>query len=256
MNFNNKKFNKWSDDANKELNWYSSDTEQRYRDNLKKNHQLLLNNNWTDNSFTYKFNSSGFRCEEFTDTDSILFLGCSFTQGIGLPVESIFPTIVAKNLNLKCYNLAVHGTSADTAFRLASIYLEKLKPKICVPVLIFEHRLELLQPDTAFYFTGQWSMVGSDKLDVNYRKYYIEFYEKWIIQPENAELNYLKNILAINQLCNQLNIKFYDCRDVYVNDELVSIKDYYQQEPTLARDLIHPGVGMHDKIAHTILSQL
>lgn len=256
MNFNNKVFNKWNDVANKELQWYSSDTEQRYQDNLKSNYNVLLKNNWIDNSFTYKFNSNGFRCKEFTDTDSIMFLGCSFTQGIGLPVDDIFPNLVAKSLNLNCLNLAVHGTSADTAFRLASIYLEKIKPKICIPVLLFEHRLELLQPDTAHYFTGQWSMTGPDKLDSNYRKYYIEFYEKWMIQPENASLNFNKNLLAIQQLCHNQNIKFYKCDSFIDNGKRLTITDNYHTEPTKARDLIHPGVGLHRKIADTILNDL
>ena len=39
-------------------------------------------------AITYKINSQGFRCDEFAaDTNCIVALGCSFTMGIGLPIE-------------------------------------------------------------------------------------------------------------------------------------------------------------------------
>lgn len=263
MQFNNKIFNKWEVNANKELPWFSSDTEERYSNNLKdKNTYIQLrNNDWVHKTFTYKFNSNGFRCEEFTDTDSIMFLGCSVTQGIGLPVDTIFPTIIANELGLRCINLGIEGTSADTGFRLAQIWLEKLRPKICVPAFFFHTRLELLTPESALNFTGQWSMIGADKLDSFYRNYYIQFYEKWFLQPENALLNIDKNLLAIEKMCNNLNIKFIDGVKTYntaANPEKKNhiIKDVFHREPTRARDLIHPGVKFHRRIADSIINKV
>lgn len=249
MNFLKRMFNSWSDVANKELNWYSSDNEQRYQDNLKKHYNDLLKFNWIDNSFTYKFNKYGFRCEEFVDTDNIMFLGCSVTQGIGLPNELIFPNLVAKETKLRCANLAVHGTSADTAFRLATSFADKIKPKIIISVLLFDHRLELLLPDGVQHFTGQWSMVGNTKLDSTYRKNYIEFYEKWMMKPENAFLNYNTNVLALKKYCNTKNIK-------YINYDSNSFGIDATAYPTKARDLIHPGIEYHQIAANKILKDI
>lgn len=247
MNFTTRLLNPWSDVANKELSWYSSDSNQRYQENLKNNYDQLLKFNWVDNSFTYKFNSFGFRCEEFVDTDYIMFLGCSVTQGIGLPNESIFPNLVANQLKLRCANLAVHGTSADTAFRLAETWIDKIKPKIVISVLLFDHRMELHLPNGTQNFTGQWSMVGNNKLDSTYRKNYIEFYEKWILRPENAFLNYNTNVLALEKLCNIKSIKFknYDSFGIDVVNA-----------PTKARDLIHPGLEYHTNARDIILQDL
>ena len=61
--------------ANQEINWLPMDTKQLYKHNLKQNAQELAP--WIDNPFTYKFNSKGFRCEEFDTTDNVVFLGCS-----------------------------------------------------------------------------------------------------------------------------------------------------------------------------------
>lgn len=249
MNFVKPTFNTWLNVANQELLWYSSDSEQRYQNNFKNNYNDLLKFNWIDNSFTYKFNSYGFRCEEFLDTDSIMFLGCSVTQGIGLPSTDIFPNLVAQKVNLSCYNLAVHGTSADTAFRLAISYVDKLKPKIIISVLLFDHRMELLVPEGAQHFTGQWSMIGNTKLDSTYRKNYIEFYEKWMVKPENAFLNYQTNVLALKKYCATKNIKYLN----YDNSSFgVDVTSY----PTKARDLIHPGKEFHNHVCNIIIQDL
>ena len=86
--------------ANKSLDWLPMDTKELYEKNLKEKYQLLKQHDWIDKSFTYKFNSHGFRCEEFTNKPTIMVLGCSFTCGIGLPIEFIWPELISKNLNL------------------------------------------------------------------------------------------------------------------------------------------------------------
>ena len=40
-------------------------------------------------AITYKFNSEGFRCEEFDDSPCLVALGCSFTFGNALPVDAV-----------------------------------------------------------------------------------------------------------------------------------------------------------------------
>ena len=118
--------------ANRTVKWLPQDTEELYLENLKSNQLALERNGWIDTEITYKFNSFAFRCEEFTNDPSILFLGCSHTVGVGLPVEHTWPTIVANKLNLKCYNLGQGGGSADTAYRLGSHWIPKILPNIVV----------------------------------------------------------------------------------------------------------------------------
>ena len=66
---------------NQEINWLPGDTKQLYKYNLKQNAQEL--SPWINNSFTYKFNSKGFRCKEFDVEDNTVV-----TLGTGLLVES------------------------------------------------------------------------------------------------------------------------------------------------------------------------
>lgn len=233
----------WKSFANQTVDWYQTDSEKQYQENLIKKPEKLKKWGWINNSFTYKFNSHGFRCEEFTDNDSIMFLGCSVTLGVGLPNDIIYPTLLAKSLNLKCYNLGVGGSSIDTAFRIALIYLEKIRPKIVVGTFLFPERTELLTHHGAIPFNP--AMLDLKNLNKVNRQYTLDYYSKWIEVPENAYLNQIKNNLAIANLCEQYNIK-------YVSQTTQPIIDFLTQ----ARDLIHPGTEFHQKLFLKLLEKI
>lgn len=215
--------------ANTEINWLPMDTEKLYNLNLKYKKSLLEQYNWIDSNFTYKFNKHGFRSDEFTNDPSIVFLGCSITAGIGLPIEATWPTLVANHLNLRCYNLGIGGASNDTAFRLAHVWIEKLKPQIVVFCQTYAERYELHSS------TGIISNIAKECGD---------FYNHWLSNNNNSLLNSIKNRLAINQLCNQFGIKFVhtDVNDVVVIDK--------------ARDLAHPGIKSNLEFSKLVLSRI
>jgi hypothetical protein len=60
----------------------------------------------------YNFNSFGYRCNEF-DNQEILTLGCSQTEGHGLPLELTWPYILSKKMNKNYINLAKGGDGAQ-----------------------------------------------------------------------------------------------------------------------------------------------
>jgi hypothetical protein len=70
---------------------------------------------WHKETFDYTFNSRGWRMnKEIEDVDYsnyLLFLGCSYTVGIGLPVEETFPAIIAQQTGRDYINAAQGGTS-------------------------------------------------------------------------------------------------------------------------------------------------
>jgi hypothetical protein len=217
--------------ANQELNWLPMDTESLYNENLKNKYNLLQKYNWINNPFTYKFNSSGFRSDEFDESEpSIVFLGCSITVGIGIPYKTTWSKIVSNKLNLKCYNLGVGGSSNDTAFRHAYTWLGKLKPSICVFCQTFNDRMEI------------WK--GTDVV-FNVAETHPYFYlSTWQSNPLNKTLLAEKNLLAIKQICNQYNIKFVhaDVQDIELDAS--------------ARDLAHPGIESNLEFSKLILSKI
>lgn len=221
--------NPYSNLANTELYWLPMDTEQLYKENLNNKRELLEKYNWIDSNFTYKFNSHGFRCEEFTNDPSVVFLGCSMTVGIGIPVEATWASLVSSELNLFCYNLGIGGTSNDTAFRMANSWLERIRPKIVIFCQTYDHRIELFGPEGAI---------------ANISTELPEFYNTWLSNKFNATLLETKNRLAIAQLCNQLGIKFLS----------VSVEEIQYQD--LARDLAHPGTQSNVDFSKLVLGRL
>ena len=219
--------------ANKNTKWYQLDSEAAYQQNLTERYDDLKANGWLDADFSYRFNSHGFRCNKFDPAQpTLMSLGCSHTFGIGLPVESVWGSLVSKALGLEHYNFGIGGASNDTAFRMAQHYIPILKPKAVVFASTEKVRFELGIDNNQFENLGVWK---SDLSLGNLQKY-------WMINETNANMNYLKNQLAIKQLCYQNEIKF-------VHYEI-------SQLPHLdfARDLQHYGPRTHRAIAKKILS--
>jgi hypothetical protein len=221
--------------ANQELNWIYLDSEEAYNKHLTHNHTLLQKNNWVNSKFTYKFNSHGFRCNEFSDEPSAMFLGCSFTLGVGLPNEYTWPYILAQTLNYNCVNLGVGGGSNDLAFRLAYHWINKINPKIIFLFSPFKERLEVLNKnDLEYPYHDYTPMNSADD----------PFYAKWVLTDENSMLQQEKNIMAIANIASKQNIKF-----VVLNAQ--TCLDNIQVD--YARDLRHPGIQSNLTLANKFI---
>ena len=229
-------FHHYSHRANQTFNWLPADTKEKYKENLITQHQKLLDNNWIDRHFTYKFNNHGFRCNEFTLDPSIMFLGCSHTCGIGLPIEHTWAYLVSQQLNLNMINLGIGGTGPDTAFRLANHYIHQLHPKIVI----------YLEPENSrFCFIDNKNEIINFHPMFNISEIpYGDFYSRWIMNQENLNLNGLKHKLAIEAICNRNNIK------------LITLDDNIFNQLDLARDLQHRGVKSNAEFSKFVLDAI
>jgi hypothetical protein len=228
--------------ANQVLNWAQFDTYDRYQANLQNQYAELEKYGWIDQSFTYQFNSHGFRCDEFDQSEpSVMFLGCSHVVGVGLPIESTLSYIISKQLNFKNHNLGVAGGANDTAFRLADYYIPRLTPKIVIFLSTERTRFELFTNENY----PEILTVNRVKNSLAPLKPGVEgFYRYWITNTLNTEWHDKKNVLAIKQLCAEHNIKFY--HHEFLKFQLLD----------KARDLAHFGVRSNNTIAQSILSKL
>jgi len=220
--------------CDKEVNWVSADDEHRYLKHLETNWDELNEHGWIHHpQFTYKFNSHGFRSDEFSDEPSVLFLGCSHTIGIGMPAEDTWSRIVAKELNLKCFNLGIGASSNDTAFRLAHHYIPLLKPQLVIWLSTDLSRVELHTADERVEPCGPWTLDRG------------RFFDHWLINPINSDMLFLKNTLAIEYICKTNNIKLF-------HERVYNVMKQYD----LARDLMHFGKKSNIACANTILEFL
>jgi hypothetical protein len=222
--------------ANQELQWHGTDSEELYQKNLITHPEKLSKFGWDNREFTYKFNSQGFRADEFDlSSPNIMFLGCSHTFGIGLPVESTWAHIVSTSLNFKNFNLGVGGASNDTAFRLAYYWIKQLSPAIVIHLSTDRTRIELHTIDNQVKNITAWNYNFDNTK---------EFVRHWLANEVNTDMNYLKNTLAIKQLCNDLNIK-------HIQEEVFNVQNLDR-----ARDLQHFGEITNRRIAAMFLSKL
>jgi hypothetical protein len=218
--------------ANKSIDWIPSDTKDLYEKNLKENYQLLKNYNWIDKSFTYKFNSHGFRCEEFTADPTIMFLGCSYTFGTGVPSNTSWPEILAKELNMHCANLGQGGGASDTMFRLCHGWIDVIKPKIVFALHPPGIRFEMINEFQVEYLSPTWGFKQRT------------FITEWSKDDNNHYFNTLKNNLAIENLCNTRNIKFVSVE--------IEKRQFFNLDK--ARDLVHPGIVSHNLFAKSVFN--
>lgn len=239
--------------AGQTLEWMPTDTPERFHDMMREpQHQRYFRDLGWDQpgAITYAINSHGFRCAEFSDQPCIMALGCSYTMGIGLPLDTIWPELVGRVLGLQVANLAWGGYSADTCFRLAEYWIAKLKPELVV----------MMAPPP-----GRWElMLDQELLDPEQRPNLFEvimpasqsklvsdcsLIRHWFGNTENHRLNNLRNRLAVGALCQQQGI-------AYLHDEIMTVMCQSREEVGYARDFLHGGPPAHRKIADWILHEL
>lgn len=217
------------------LSWFGTDTHDMYHRNLKYNFEEIKSLGYFNSDITYKINSCGFRCEEFKECDSVVFLGCSHTLGVGLHLEDTWSYIVSNQLNLVNYNLSITGGSNDSAFRVAQYYIPKIQPKIVIMLSPSNCRKEVINEHNQTHHY----LISEDKINNNL------LWAEWLSNSLNFSLNQQKNILAIEKICNDYSIKFY-CFD--------SEKDF--SYPDKARDLLHSGRLGNMKFSQKVLNTI
>jgi hypothetical protein len=231
------------------LEWLPTDTKESYdrKVNDPEYREYFSKMGWLEPSaITYKINQEGFRCEEFTDDDQLLVtLGCSFTVGIGLPYNSIWPNLLGNKLQLKVANLAWAGNSSDTCFRLAQYWIPKLKPKAVAMMTPPSPRIELLC-DTALNKSFNQAEIFAPYQLPKLKDVPNNFLAHWFMIDENQKINQIKNCLAIEQLCVRNNIPFVMQR--------VDNQSWGKYE--FSRDFLHSGPGAHEKIAEEMHNDL
>ena len=216
------------------VEWFCVDSEHLYQKNLKDpaRRKILEDFGWIDTSIQYTFNSHGFRGDEFDlNKKSIMFLGASIVIGTALPYDDCWTTLVSKQHNMLNYNLGISGGSNDSSFRLGSHYIPITKPSMVIFVKAYPWRLDLITDHKFYTFYD---------MEYSTPKEYRPFYKEWISYPENAELNYLKNKLALLEICNEHDIPMV---------EIDGYEIYKLAKHSFGRDAMHPGVEGHKIIA-------
>ena len=228
-------------DASTTKFWHGSDSESEYKKNCSDPERLhkLQKYGWYEcNDLTYRFNSQGFRDDEFDQQPAVLAIGCSFTQGIALKVDQCWPRQLENLLQKKVWNLGVGGISLDTCYRLMEYWIGHLNVDsvfCAVPPMnryeLFIDKWESFSIHNTFESANHWPIWLN-----GYHKHYLAY-------DETLELNIRKNIHAMRDVCSQHNVSFYV-------DYLSNFKS-----DTDARDFSHQGPSAHVNLAQDFFQQ-
>lgn len=160
--------------ANTSTQWLPSDTYSQYctvKDKVQ----------YGPNDISYNFNNKGYRCDDFESWEKhpyrIVFTGCSFTEGIGLPLEHTWAYIFHKKVceELKMYipfwNISKGGAGLDLILRALYTDCDLLKPQVIISYLPFLERRERWHGDLWAPCDGPLKneMAGEIKLFTNER---------------------------------------------------------------------------------------
>lgn len=224
-----------------EFSLYGTDSEKVYIDNLKTQPKDWF---YRDNRFRYIRNSNGHRSVEVFELpkDFILFAGCSLTEGIGVKLQDSYADKVANHFNLGYYNLALNGAGPDLVSHNLSMWFKNIKllPKYVVIQWPSPHRV-FYKSSNNVYPLGPWSCKPNtvDVISNNAWEAYgsmitTDFFEHYIEIFKST----FKPLLEIS------NIKVFQ-----FTAEDIEIIDY-------ARDLKHPGIESHNKLAEKVIQYL
>ncbi len=229
--------------AGKTIKWCQSDSEEIFDEHMKdaKSRAKLEEYGWTKDNVSYTFNSDGFRSEEFTyePDDSVLFLGCSLTAGIGIDLENTWTYKVASSFGLRHYNLGIGSGSSDTCFRLAHHWIPKLRPKYVMMLTPSHTRKEVLMGNEIVNCMANMTYVPDGKIK--------DFYTYWLMHPANAEMNHLKNVMGVQSICDSTRVPL-----VEINSNILAMS----RMVTAGRDLMHPGREWNERVAQTFMKKL
>lgn len=237
--------------ANKTFNWMPIDTEDNYYKVIK-----TTKVPYGPNDFDYKYNNYGFRCDDFDDWRKfpyrILFAGCSMTEGIGVPLEDVWPKILHKKIcehyeiEMPFWSVAVGGTGIDQLVRYIYNAKDLLRPHIIISYLPSKERRE-----PAFEIPwGHWSLDYPDGKNT-----------RVFLDPGLIEYQTEKNLAMLDMILKEINCTFlfsssmwdFNISD-YIDSPRFIQRPHIPEQYDLGRDGLHAGPETNKIMAERVFN--
>lgn len=226
------------------VDWYPSDTKEQF-EKLSKEHRGYWDQ---QDPIKYSLNSFGHRCSEIVeDTNSIMFLGCSMTFGVGMHKEKTWPALVAKSLGKTEYNLGVPAGSLDSAYRLYKEWQPVAKSSLTVIAVPPHYRCEKIivnEVETTFNNIGQWTIAKD--LNEGHQERATRHLSEELNDP-NMYISFNKNVEAIQKIADDTGSKL-------ILIDYIKLKNI--RLVSRGRDGIHPGEDWHATVAKNVIEMV
>lgn len=171
-----------------------------------------------DPELTYKLNNYGYRSDDFNvddNKDAIVYSGCSFTFGVGIPYKSIWANMLNDSLSQKrFYNLGISGGSFETIIFDIYTYIKKFgKPKAFIVLFPPPIRLMFMENEKNIRIVPFRVVHMKDKEE---KKFYKE--NKDLINYDLWVVKFYHMVTALELFLESIGVKFlWGCWDLYVN---------------------------------------
>lgn len=209
------------------LDWLDTDSREQWDFHLTNKNNELKKSGWLDQiPIQYKFNSAGFRGDDFNLNIKIVAAGCSHTFGVGLHEHQTWVGQLEQLLDCKIQNLGVSGASMDTVYRILDSLLDHLRPDVLFLFAPPSYRVEFCIDDNSI-----WEVYNIHTNNNEHLKNYF-------INDINSAYNFQKNLQAIQYICLEKNIRL-----IHLSADHDFVADHS------ARDLLHSGPDVHKGIA-------
>ena len=213
---------------------------------------------YTSDSVNYKINKYGLRVSDKSPllerNLDIMTFGCSFTYGVGIPIEESWTELVFKNLNFKGLNFGYPGSSITKVIRHIINIVPFFRPKNIAILLPHFCREEIVYREI-----GKDSMVTHDFIPGYLPTSNDDGGEEakkfaYSLSFEDRKANVIKNLLLLKYMLQVNNITLYvsswDRETYFIAKKIFSSKnvlplfecDVHDTTPwNLGRDGAHPG---------------
>lgn len=235
-------------------NWMPTDSPGLYAENLndEARRAWLHGLGWIDRTITYRINQFGFRCDDFSDSDTkhrgIVVLGCSYTQGTGLPEEEVYTHHLQTHFGRKVWNLGIPGADTKPLANFALFHmLDYIEPEAIIFTIPPNGRYKSLRD---FPPCELENVPELDGIDIG-KKYN----RTQITDLTETTMNYVRDMMSVKALCADLGIPF-------VASTANNLSDIHDRETAKrldydrARDLMHFGVKHHRRWADKYIREL
>lgn len=224
------------------LDWYPSDSPERFKEQSQE-HQDYWN---SLPPIKYHLNTYNFRSPEFPEVetrDSITFLGCSQTFGIGLHKDKTWASLVAEHFNLPEINLSIPGGSLDSAFRVYNEWQPIHKSKITCMLLPPDNRFESRDSTGKegvykWKNMGWWSVEWEKKLSDDAKEILLH-----MLSPQVQEVRKDRNLAAIKYIAQE-------------NESILIILPWTGRANDVARDGSHGGIEWNRQMADEFIGKI
>lgn len=208
-------------------------------------------------------NGQGYRSDEFDETEGIkiVFVGCSYTFGIGLYYDETWPKLLCNRLedeyNTKFvnWNLALPGQSNDYMARMLNVSIPMLQPNLVVILFTGLARREFLTEDGRHISITPTSSGGIDKM--------VKLCFKQLSSQYQNLLNFYNNYISIKNLLAYYKIPWVFSqawgKDIYRIRNLLPYGQFLGVNITIsdyARDKKHPGQMSNFRFSNTLFKFL